>query len=233
MKTMNNSGISSKEQILTRIRNAYLPITTPSIDWDSDVYVPLKDKLQQFTEEEAEETDLENLGIFVFVAEFDELGGEFIYCESEEDAEQMFGEKIKACNWKKVACLDNRLAEMARLFSCEVEDVQKDTPKDAVVIPCEALIARTGGIVLSSKTLQQMNVVQAAENLVVLATPEQVVPDMEKAMALLTEKYNKKDIPAFVNVLTGVQREENAAGDYVELEDGTQKHICVLFIDRQ
>jgi L-lactate dehydrogenase complex protein LldG len=88
-------------------------------------------------------------------------------------------------------------------------DDQPGTPTleacDAGISGCEALIAQTGSVLVTSKSSGGRALSVLPPHHVVLATKEQLLPDMLSGYDLLREKYHNK-LPSFISFITGASR---------------------------
>lgn len=76
---------------------------------------------------------------------------------------------------------------------------------DVGISGCEALIAQTGSVLVSSKGSGGRALSVLPPHHVVLATRDQLLPDMLSGYDLLRETY-KKNMPSFISFITGASR---------------------------
>src|SRR5689334_22911930 len=125
----------SKENILKKIRKALTsstPLPFPQSDGASAVFP----KPQQ-------ELEIE------FAEQFTKLQGKFIFCLNQQELAFQFNSLVKKQGWKKIYCKDENLAgvidqQVSEYLTSDLAGC------DISVTSCEALVARTGTIVLSS-----------------------------------------------------------------------------------
>ena len=93
---------------------------------------------------------------------------------------------------------------------------------------CEALVARTGSIFVSSAQIEGRRLLSAAETHLVLAYANQVYPDFPQAMDVIESKYGDK-FPSQVTAITGPSRTSDIEKTLVLGAHGP-KNLYVLII---
>jgi len=127
---------SSKENILKKIRKALshsTPLPFPKSEGHDSVYQPLQQELA-----------------VEFAEQFSKLLGKFIYCLNHRELSSQLSMVAASQQWNKILCREEKLKAILRqhLFD-NFSDVElKDC--DVSITGCEALVARTGSIVLSA-----------------------------------------------------------------------------------
>ena len=76
---------------------------------------------------------------------------------------------------------------------------------DAGIMACDALIARTGSILISSRLASGRTLPVYPPVNIVIATTEQLVYDIQDGFDLLRKKY-EGTIPSMINLATGPSR---------------------------
>ncbi len=84
-------------------------------------------------------------------------------------------------------------------------DKQELARCDAGVSECDALVAQTGTVVLSSRSGGGRALSVLPPHHLVLAREEQLVPDLPAAFALIRQKY-APDYPSMISLITGPSR---------------------------
>jgi L-lactate dehydrogenase complex protein LldG len=137
--------------------------------------------------------------IVEFAEQFTALQGKFTFCANGEDLRQQFA----------MLCVQN---QWTKIYS-EEEATQKELPissyKDiasceAAVTSCEALVARTGTIVLSAQANNRIPSVYAPIHICIGFT-SQLVYDIKDALEGLQEKY-AQNLPSLISFASGPSR---------------------------
>lgn len=206
----------ARENILRRLRagleRATLPMPFPEVE-HSDVagaFAP-----QHIS---AEET---------FAEEFIKLGGKFVFCEHETDLIQNIAALHDSTGWKQMLCSEPYLLNLfykGRLDFIEPADATLEGA-DACITGCEALVARTGSILLTSK--QPMGRVAPVFYPVhiVVAFARQVVPDISDALELMETRYGN-ELPSMINLNTGPSRTADIEKTLVVGVHGPKEVYC-------
>jgi L-lactate dehydrogenase complex protein LldG len=187
---------SSRDILLARIRTALAagpaPLPPPP-DWTAPVHPPLP---------------VVDLGM-VFAENFQRIGGEFFYCESLAQ----FGTTLRA--W-----LAERLTPGQQFYvwepALQVLLTQAEVPFQATeadfiaqaaagMTSCEALVARTGSIVVAPATASGRRLSIYPDQHLVLARPSQVVAEIGDALRVMQTRYGA-ELPSMLSLTTGPSR---------------------------
>lgn len=114
--------------------------------------------------------------------------------------------------WKRVASHSGELTDRAcaalalpRVGTDHDYDVRDLESCDAGISECEALIAQTGSVLVSSRSAGGRALSVLPPHHVVLARREQLLPDLPAAFAHIKTKY-KSDYPSLISFITGPSR---------------------------
>ncbi len=181
----------AKENILKRIRQALVnptPVPFPQSEGNSSVYRP------PYQENEIE-----------FAENFGKIQGRFLYCIDTEEMILQLKQLITQKAWAQVFCREKGLLP---LLEGQLKGllISEDLPEaDVSITGCEALIARTGSIIMSSAQDSGRTVSIYAPVHICIAFTNQLVYDIRDGIELMTEKYKNK-IPSFITLATGPSR---------------------------
>ena len=163
----------------------------------------------------------------VFAEEFIKLGGKFVFCENEVDLIQNIAALHDNEDWKQTLCSEPYLLNLfykGRLDFIEPADASLEGA-DACITGCEALVARTGSILLTSKQpLGRIAPIFYPVH-VVVAYAGQVVPDIPEGLALMESRYGK-DLPSMINLNTGPSRTADIEKTLVVGVHGPKEVYC-------
>jgi L-lactate dehydrogenase complex protein LldG len=180
---------ASKENILKKIRKALTqstPIPFPGSEGTSSVFQPGRQELE-----------------IEFGEQFSRLLGKFVYCVNEEELKMQLRRLFTLNKWENIVC------EEAALSSFLPETIKQGyrdlANSDAAVTSCEALVARTGSIILSSAQKKGRTTSVYAPVHVCIAFTDQLVYDIKEGLQLIKERYAGK-IPSLVSFATGPSR---------------------------
>ena len=208
----------SKEIVLRKVREALAksaPFVPPTPDSGRSVYQPLNEDLS-----------------IEFAHNFLNTGGTFIYCESEESFyDQLF--EFKRENqignlyvWESL--LKKQLYGAGINFIGEEKDFVKKA--EAGLTTCEALLARTGSILVSSANSSGRRLSIYPEKHLVVAKASQLVPDIKDGLTLLRQKYAPK-LPSMISMVSGPSRTADIEKTLVLGAHGPKQLVLFLIDD--
>jgi len=184
--------LSSKEKMLSSIRNALLHQNKqpfPNLESNDNIYNIENEPLE-----------------ILFAQEFLKVNGEFVFCETEKECVENLKELIGQKDLKHIVCYEPELHAMfdrQAFFNYETD--LPVTEAEVSLVMCEALIARTGSILISSKQASGRSLPVFPSTNIVIASTKQIVMDVQDGLALVRKKYDG-NFPSMVNLNTGPSR---------------------------
>lgn len=188
--------LSSREQLLGRIRAALAAgpaPAPPAPDWAAPVHPPLPAADPAIT----------------FAENFQRIGGEFFYCENlallSIKLRAWLAERLPA--GQKFYVWEPALQALLRAAKVPFEAGEADFRAQAAVglTSCEALVARTGSIVVAPATASGRRLSIYPDQHLVLARPSQVVPEIGDALRAVQARYGSQ-LPSMLSLTTGPSR---------------------------
>ena len=203
---------SAKKNILTKIKRA---LATP-------VPVPfeLTTPVNIFTHSE-QEPEVE------FAQNFAALLGKFSFCFNHEELINQLQSLLTARSWKKIFIKDDILQEVLQKAGLDISYTNDLANCDAAITGCEYLIARTGSIVLSTAQQSGRTVSVYAPVHICIAYTNQLVYNIEDALALLQSKY-QNNLPSLITLATGPSRTADIEKTLVTGVHGPKEVFCFL-----
>ncbi|MER3497571.1 MAG: lactate utilization protein B/C [Chitinophagaceae bacterium] len=203
----------SKENILKKIRKA-LSASTP-------LPFPQADKQTSFFQALNQEIEVE------FAEQFSKLQGKFIYCTNTQELASQLNSLIRKQGWKKVFCNEQQLLPIIAQQPNEYF-IDDDLPGcDVSVTGCEALIARTGSIMMTSAQASGRTVSVYAPIHICIAFSNQLVYDVKDALQLVKDKYGEQ-LPSLITFATGPSRTADIEKTLVIGVHGPKEVYCFL-----
>lgn len=208
--------MNERENILGRIREALsvpaqkpgghdLASEKPCADCDSSEPHPVSDWLP-FVGASLEER------LELFAKNSKELTTDFRLVNSVEELQTQLVGIAKTEGWTRIATQASELTDAAAnalglpvLRTDGGYDVCELEKCDAGISVCDALVAQTGGVLVTSQSSGGRALSVLPPHHVVLARREQLVPDLTAAFALLKEKYQGA-YPSMISFITGPSR---------------------------
>lgn len=172
----------------------------------------------------------------LFAANAEALRAEFHCVNSPEAASDVLKRLGQENGWKRIAAQRHELIERAcRGVGTPILWVEGEAAKaelaecDAGVTVCEALVAQTGSVIITSRTCGGRSLSVLPPHHVVIARREQLVRDLSEAYEWLAERF-RGDYPSFISVITGPSR----TGDIehvIVLGAHGPKRLTIVLID--
>ncbi|PQJ78586.1 LUD domain-containing protein [Polaribacter porphyrae] len=132
----------------------------------------------------------------LFVHNFVEKGGKFLYCLKKEEVLQNINNILKENNWSKVFLLDQKLSKLINKKQAEiVTRISLDVP---VFTSCEHLIADKGDVLFSSNQLASRKLTEYPDNFIVFATTSQLVKDTGQGLTGI-KTNSKSNLPTNIS----------------------------------
>lgn len=162
-----------------------------------------------------------------FAEQFTRLQGKFIYCNTPEDFRVHWASFRQHAGLHKLVCHDDGLKEQLGAAFAEDSDYHDLASCDASVTGCEALVARTGSLVLSAAVSEGRTTSVYAPIHICMAFTDQLVYDVRDALVLLKKKYGEK-LPSMVSFATGPSRTADIEKTLVVGVHGPKEVYCFL-----
>lgn len=207
---------TSREKILKKIRKALIHKTAnpfPSVEFESSVYAGSDEPVE-----------------VVFAHAFSKNGGHFVFCENENDLLENLSAFVKELSLSKIFSADAAIKpyfEKAQVKFSSGEQALIES--DVSFTRCEALIARTGTVLVSSRLSGGRKSSVASQVHAVVAYTSDLVPDIEEAMSMMKERY-KGQLPSMFSLLSGPSRTADIEKTLVTPAHGP-KAIYVFLLD--
>jgi L-lactate dehydrogenase complex protein LldG len=205
---MNNTA---KNNILKKIRLALThstPIPFPEAEAKKSFFQPLQQDI-----------------VVEFAEQFTQIQGKFSFCSDHNELLQQLQDLFKQQEWTKVFAVDEQWKKIIpeTIFTDDIITC------DAAITGCEALIARTGSLLLSSKTGGRTTSVYAPVHICIAYT-SQLFYDIEDGLSVLRKKYQNQ-LPSMITLATGPSRTADIEKTLVVGVHGPKEVYCFLIDD--
>lgn len=181
--------VTSKEKILKKVRlalNTKSKSLYQSIDFESNIFALFK-----------EETLAES-----FVKSYTAAGGQFVFCDNQFDCIDKLLDLIELKKWKYIFSWEEEMQNLLNESGISHHSTKDQVEKIQVAISgCEALIARTGSVLVSSYRNSRAMTVIAPEQ-VFIVKRSQLVPEIKDGLQVLKNRYGRKT-PSLYSFITG------------------------------
>ena len=184
---------TTKEKVLKKIRDALVNSMPPpyaGVDMESSV-MPVSDA------DRLDET---------FAASFTLSHGKFVYCRNVSELTDGIMTLLKQHDISKLYCNEDFLKQLLHEISVSYVDDQAQIGScQGAITGCEALVARHGSIVLSSKQGPSRTAFVMPPVHIVVAGTHQLAPDLKHAFRYIKEKY-EGHLPSLITFVGGPSR---------------------------
>ncbi|MEI6595728.1 MAG: lactate utilization protein [Bacteroidota bacterium] len=208
---------TSKEKILKKVRQALIfkqKARFANIDLDSNLYT---------------QPPQEELVIETFAKNLIDLKGQFVFCTNRFDCIDKLITLLEQRKWRHLFCWEEELQFL--LKDSGISFVEKSGVIEKVqasITSCEALIARTGSVLVSSKKNSRELTIYPPVH-IVIANSSQLVMEIKDGLQILKNRYGK-NIPSMVSFISGPSRTSDIEKTLVIGAHGP-KELFVFLID--
>ncbi|MFZ9661168.1 MAG: LutC/YkgG family protein [Chitinophagaceae bacterium] len=204
---------TEKQNILKRIRKALerpVPLPFPKAEQQQKIY-------------QRSEEDL----AVIFAEEFTRLQGKFGFFSDLDLLAKELIEMIRKFEWKEVYCAEQGLRILLKKNGFHDFSNKSLSFADVAITTCEALVARTGTMVMSAALPEGRTASVYAPIHVCIAEVSQLVFDAEHALQFLKEKYGTH-LPSQISFATGPSRTADIEKTLVVGVHGPKEVYCLL-----
>jgi L-lactate dehydrogenase complex protein LldG len=210
----------TKEIVLRRVREALVksaPFLPPTPDFTSPLHHAAIDDMS-----------------VTFVESFLQNSGVFFYCESEEDFFNQLYTYKQEQQIQHMFVWEGNLQKALYYAGIDYLESDQDFERNAQasLTTCEALITRTGSVLVSSANGGGRRLGIYPTIHMVVARTSQLVPDIKDGLQLLRDKY-KNNFPSMVSLVSGPSRTADIEKTLVMGAHGPKKLVLFLIDDLQ
>jgi L-lactate dehydrogenase complex protein LldG len=183
---------TAKERVLKKIRKALIHKTSPknqSIDFERPVFPRIENDLA-----------------IHFAEQLIAVQGAFAYCENMLDFAENLIALVKQQKSEKIGCFEPQIQALFNEIDFPyLADTSQLSQVEIGVTGCEALLAQTGSVLVSSAQQIGRSMTIYPPIHVVVAFSSQLQPDLKSALKVLQNKYNGR-LPSLLTAITGPSR---------------------------
>ncbi|PZX11812.1 L-lactate dehydrogenase complex protein LldG [Breznakibacter xylanolyticus] len=204
--------MNAREIILNKLRaarDARGPVAFPEPEWDTDVF-PKPDNLVE-----------------TFVTELTTIQGQVLTGNSPDELLEKLAAFMKERQIDILFCKDSQLKATLNGSIVHTDAPEAWLDMKAAITRCEALVARTGGVVVSSahESGRGLNVFPPIH--IVWANASQLVPFPDDAIEVMLQRYGHT-IPSQVSFITGPSRTADIEKTLVMGAHGPKELLVLL-----
>lgn len=162
----------------------------------------------------------------LFVKNFINKGGKFIYCLSQKEALQTLKIITQENEWNQLSCFKENMMQLSKQTGIFVSESKYDYP---FLTTCEHLVADSGNILLSSNQLGEMKLRDLDQNFVVLANTSQMVKNTGEGLTGVKANYNK--IPANICEIKDYSIKTPKDKNFMDYGMSNTKNLYLILIE--
>jgi L-lactate utilization protein LutC len=162
----------------------------------------------------------------LFMNNFINNGGKFIYCENKNELYQNFILILKEQNWEGQKVYSHDIERDKRFL--EDLDIAFSNNKDEniLIADCEFLIAADGSILVCSNQVGEGKLSDLPHNFIIYAKTSQIIDTISESLQQIKKKYS--NIPTSITSLKTFK--ENDEVDFLSY-GSTQKNLYLLLLE--
>lgn len=135
-----------------------------------------------------------------FVKKFTEAGGNFLYCESNEDAVTNLQRILHETGVRNLFVPEEELKSLLKNQKMAISEDCKTS--DGILTTCEALVSFNGGIMIDGFQTSGKSLSDLPETHIIFGKTSLIVPNLTAGMSKINSKYKDKR-PSQISTLKG------------------------------
>ncbi|CAL2076770.1 LUD domain-containing protein [Tenacibaculum sp. 190524A02b] len=163
----------------------------------------------------------------LFVHNFINKGGKFLYCTSFNEVIINLENIVKENDWKDISCTDFDLLKITQQISINTQ--KKANKLVPFFTTCEHLIANKGDILFSSNQLGSQKISELSENFIVYATTSQLVKNTSEGLTGIKTHFSG-NIPTNISSVTNYTIQKNS-DDFLNYGNSNSKNLYLLLFE--
>jgi len=183
--------------------------------------------------ESSKEREIKNQDVHLslddlFVHNFIDKGGKFLYCTTLDEVSNNLIGILDENKWTNITCLDEKnLAAFNDQLSIDVSyDISRKTP---VFTTCEHLISDAGSILFSSNQLKENKIYNLSQNFIVFAKTSQFVKNMGEGLTGIKNNF-KENIPTNICAVRNFTIESDE-DNFLSTGNSNSKNLYLLLFE--
>lgn len=204
---------TARENILKKIKQALgqpVPVPFPASEGNESVFLPSQQELE-----------------IEFAENFSKLEGRFSFCADETELVSQLQTLLSLRKWTKLYSRETAIQDKLSAAGFTAGYTDELATCDAAITGCEALIARTGSMLMSSAQLSGRTTSVYAPVHICIAYTNQLVYDIGEGLQQLRESYGQQ-FPSLVTLATGPSRTADIEKTLVVGVHGPKEVFCFL-----
>ncbi len=163
----------------------------------------------------------------LFVHNFVNKGGKFLYCVKKEEVQESLENILKENNWTDLHLLNSNLKSL--LNTKEIQISELPSSELPVFTTCEHLIADNGDILFSSNQLKSTRLKEFSSNFIVYATTSQLVKNTGQGLTGI-KTNNANNLPTNISSIKNYHIQNND-DNFLNYGNNNSKNLYLLLFE--
>ena len=163
----------------------------------------------------------------LFVHNFVNKGGKFLYCIKKEEVQESLENILKENNWTDLHLLNSNLKSLVK--SKKVQFSDKATLDVPIFTTCEHLIADNGDILFSSNQLKSTRLKEYSSNFIVFAKTSQLVKNTGQGLTGI-KTNNASNLPTNISSVKNYHI-QNSDDNFLNYGNNNSKNLYLLLFE--
>lgn len=167
-----------------------------------------------------------------FAKEFNKINGKFVYCQNNVDMVSNLRQLIQLNKWKHIYCTEEKIRYLLNDTSLKYKfDLTEYQNAEVSITSCDAIVARTGSILVSTAMDKSRKLSVFPPVHIVLAYFDQIYFDLENALKYFKDK-NAGNYPSMLSIVSGPSRTADIEKTLVLGAHGPKEIYCFYINER-
>ncbi len=162
----------------------------------------------------------------LFVNNFINKGGKFLYCINTSEATQTLKRIALENDWNSLSCFDDELTKACAASKITTTSI---TSKQPLLTKCEHLVADSGNIMLSSNQISEMKLRELNENFIVVAKTSQIVKNTGEGLTGIKSNCKSK-LPTNICDIRNYRIEKNK-DNFLSYGVSNSKNLYLILVE--
>ena len=166
----------------------------------------------------------------LFLQEFKNNKGKFLYCTSDEEINQHLDAILEENSWRaeEVLCFSDALK---KAHGDQLILTRDASASKIFFTECEHLIADQGSVLVCSNQLMSIKQEELPEHLIILARTSQIVRSISSALKSIKQRYQGSPLPTKITSFKNNQITEENQDDFMHYGSKTKNLYLLLLED--
>lgn len=163
----------------------------------------------------------------LFMHNFRENGGKFLYCENDDELHHCFRQILDENGWNQKLAYYYSAATAKKFEAHDIKFTNQPKNSDFFITNCEYLIGDTGAVLISSKQIGDKKLEDLPYHFVVIARTSQLLETIGEGLQQMKAKH-RNSIPSNITTLKTFENKDQS--DFLSY-GSTTKNLYLLLLE--